>query len=597
MAGSLLLRAQPTATPPGQVSYQGFVTDANGIPLATNNPINFNIQFRIWNASTGGSNMWGELQVVTVDRGYFTVMLGNGSSLPGVPFTNNLSGLFSGSDASDRYLELTVQGLAPGDPAIIPRLRLLGSPYSYLASRALNVPDTGLSPNVALRSAANVFTGNQTITAGSLYMDNSQVMYAKNTGGTYEPFLWPRWNDNVMYMNYGAGGFNIRNNLSTPVMFMTTNGNVGIGATPGFPLNFANSLGDKISLYGNTGNHFGFGIQGSLLQIYADIPASDIAFGYGQSSSLTELMRIKGTGSVGIGTASPGSKLHVSDSGFPSARIDSSSTAGTWLALGNSSTGGRYWQLISTGSGNGGGAGKMLVTSGTSAGFTDVTPMTFQSDGKVGISTLSPGRLLQIGTGVNQADAMIRLNCGNGTAGRSWDIGVPYGGGNVNGTNYSFVIEDSTVNVTRLMVDWNTGDVCIGTTTPIGLLTVGSAYCNGTSWQNGSDRGTKEGFAEIDPLNVLDKVSSLPITEWSYKTDSGGIRHLGPVAQDFHKAFGLNGADDKHISTVDESGVALAAIQGLNQKLEQRESEITELKARLEKLERLLSHTSDNTAR
>ena len=33
------------------------------------------------------------------------------------------------------------------------------------------------------------------------------------------------------------------------------NGKVGIGnATPGFPLNFAASLGDKISLWGNSGS-------------------------------------------------------------------------------------------------------------------------------------------------------------------------------------------------------------------------------------------------------------------------------------------------------------------------------------------------------
>ncbi len=54
-----------------------------------------------------------------------------------------------------------------------------------------------------------------------------------------------------------------------------------------------------------------------------------------------------------------------------------------------------------------------------------------------------------------------------------------------------------------------------------------------------------------------------------------------PMAQDFHAAFGLNGGDDKHISVIDEGGVALAAIQGLNQKLEQKleqqETEITKL--------------------
>jgi cell shape-determining protein MreC len=71
------------------------------------------------------------------------------------------------------------------------------------------------------------------------------------------------------------------------------------------------------------------------------------------------------------------------------------------------------------------------------------------------------------------------------------------------------------------------------------------------------------------------------------------------VAQDFRAAFEL-GPDDKHIATVDEGGVALAAIQGLNQKLEeergelkQKETEITELKQRLEKLEELMGRRDD----
>jgi predicted RNase H-like nuclease (RuvC/YqgF family) len=60
------------------------------------------------------------------------------------------------------------------------------------------------------------------------------------------------------------------------------------------------------------------------------------------------------------------------------------------------------------------------------------------------------------------------------------------------------------------------------------------------------------------------------------------------MAQDFHAAFGL-GEDDKHITTVDEEGVALAAIQGLNQKLKEKDGEIQELKQRLEKLEQLMN--------
>jgi len=45
------------------------------------------------------------------------------------------------------------------------------------------------------------------------------------------------------------------------------------------------------------------------------------------------------------------------------------------------------------------------------------------------------------------------------------------------------------------------------------------------------------------------------------------------MARDFHAAFGL-GESEKRINTVDADGVALAAIQGLNQKLEEKDREI-----------------------
>jgi hypothetical protein len=126
------------------------------------------------------------------------------------------------------------------------------------------------------------------------------------------------------------------------------------------------------------------------------------------------------------------------------------------------------------------------------------------------------------------------------------------------------------------------------------------AYCSSAGvWTSVSDRNVKENFTSIDPAEVLAKVASLPITQWKYKIEPDGVKHVGPVAQDFHDAFGL-GDNDKAIGTVDESGVALAAIQGLNEKVENgtRKAEIqieklkaenAELKARLEKLEKLLN--------
>ncbi len=137
--------------------------------------------------------------------------------------------------------------------------------------------------------------------------------------------------------------------------------------------------------------------------------------------------------------------------------------------------------------------------------------------------------------------------------------------------------------------------------TPTMLMQVdqgGNVLIAGVLSQN-SDRNVKKDFTPVDPQTVLAKVAALPMTEWVYKTATGA-RHLGPIAQDFHAAFGLNGNDDQHITTVDEGGVALAAIQGLDQKLEtgrqnsdvrmrKLEAENADLKARLEKLEQLVT--------
>ena len=89
-------------------------------------------------------------------------------------------------------------------------------------------------------------------------------------------------------------------------------------------------------------------------------------------------------------------------------------------------------------------------------------------------------------------------------------------------------------------------------------------YPGAGAWSTYSDRNGKENLAAIDPAAVLLKVVGLPIATWNWKSEAVRIRHMGPMAQDFYAAFGL-GADSKHIVTVDEEGVALAAIQGLNQ--------------------------------
>jgi len=121
---------------------------------------------------------------------------------------------------------------------------------------------------------------------------------------------------------YGGGQLEYRNQIGSPAFFtnwINGNGyfanNLGIrNSSPAFPLSFDTGLGDKISLWSNSTNSYGFGIQGSLLQIHTDISAADIGFGYGSSSTFFETMRIKGNGSVGIGNNAPYSPLSFGNS-------------------------------------------------------------------------------------------------------------------------------------------------------------------------------------------------------------------------------------------------------------------------------------------
>jgi hypothetical protein len=114
----------------------------------------------------------------------------------------------------------------------------------------------------------------------------------------------------------------------------------------------------------------------------------------------------------------------------------------------------------------------------------------------------------------------------------------------------------------------------------------GARLTDGGVWTDNSDRNAKENFTPVDRNEVLAKVAAMPVQMWNYKTEGASVRHLGPVAQDFHAAFGL-GNDDTHLATLDSAGVALVAIQGLNEKVEsgrrKAESAVAELRTELKR--------------
>ena len=106
----------------------------------------------------------------------------------------------------------------------------------------------------------------------------------------------------------------------------------------------------------------------------------------------------------------------------------------------------------------------------------------------------------------------------------------------------------------------------------------------GGSWSSVSDRACKENVAPIDARDVLERLRALPLSTWNFKTQDASVRHMGPIAQDFHALFGL-GPSPTTIDTIDADGVALAAIQGLSDLVREQNERIVALEARLATLE------------
>lgn len=166
-----LVQAQSNAKPPTQMTYQGFLTDGNGLPFGSSTPVNKTVIFRIYDALTGGTLKWSSQQVVTVDKGYFSVLLGQGSSVGSEPFSADLTSVFTGAGASDRYLELNADGVT-----IAPRLRFLPAPSAMLAKSATELLDP-----VTGASSLSVAGGNISI-GGTLTAANATITGTVTTG-------------------------------------------------------------------------------------------------------------------------------------------------------------------------------------------------------------------------------------------------------------------------------------------------------------------------------------------------------------------------------------------------------------------------------
>lgn len=118
----------------------------------------------------------------------------------------------------------------------------------------------------------------------------------------------------------------------------------------------------------------------------------------------------------------------------------------------------------------------------------------------------------------------------------------------------------------------------INTTNPGYATTVPGELGRGSNFRFNAQSDVEAKIVDdkrITDTDVLDRVSKLPIYTWRYKGDEA--RHIGPMAQDFHEAFGFNGDDDKHIFLLDGVGVAMSSIKEIYRYIVKLENRIKEL--------------------
>ena len=289
-----------------------------------------------------------------------------------------------------------------------------------------------------------------------------------------------------------------------------------------------------------------------------------------EASAPSNSLYVDDGGRIGFGTSTPRLELHIVDGDSPTIRLEQDGSSGfnpqTYDLAANETN--FFIRDVTNGS-----KLPFRLRPGAPTSSIDVA-----ASGRVGIGTASPDAALHIersdGTAQLRIEEVSATTTGRFVAQffNNGPAGVQIIDTSAGQSFWAFLSEAGETPgdaVFKLTNSFGPGDEFV-------LQADGDLFLTGTLTQ-GSDRNAKMAIVPVDPAEILEKVTALPVSAWTYKDDTSGARHLGPMAQDFYALFGL-GETETGISTLDSSGVALAAIKALA-------AENARLVARIEMLE------------
>lgn len=355
----------------------------------------------------------------------------------------------------------------------------------------------------------------------------------------------------TLHVNNSTAPSPVAANGTNATPLLQVSGGVG-GETTGVN-NHKGGTGASINLTAGKGGNAPFGsTNGKGGSITLQPGGSGTGAGLSGGSG-NVLLAPTGVGNVGIGTATPASRLTVKGTSANVLEVKDtghvliSPTAG-FVGIGTTNP---FVKLHVVGATTAASKNPVIGGDNTSSGI-----------GVIGHSKSGDGVLGESDTGGNGVKG--RSQSGPGVYGKSTS-GIGVWGQSDSGKAGHF---DGPVTIT-------------------GLLSANN--CNGCNPP--SDRGLKADFSSVNPRFILDRLARLPIQTWSYKSEPG-VRHIGAMAQDFRAAFNF-GTDDKTLSVVDAHGVTMAAVQGLYQqnlelarRVERQGRRIERLRAELNRVRR-----------